>query len=180
MTNRTILVTGGAGYIGSHTSRQLREAGENIVVLDNLSTGFKTAVLDAELIIIGNGPAARTLQKLAASVGVDDRVRFVDNQPQARLVRYYNAADALVLASVSEGMPNVLLEAIACGTPVIATATGGAKEIISRPAAGELMRERQAPALIEAFSRLREQPPDRTATRRHRTRSSDPRGASAE
>ena len=50
MTNNSILVTGGAGYIGSHVVRQLGEAGEQIVVLDNLSTGFETAVLYGKLI----------------------------------------------------------------------------------------------------------------------------------
>jgi len=122
---------------------------------------------EAELIIIGRGPAARTLRELAASLDVAGRVRIIDNLPQAKLVRYYNAADALVLASVSEGMPNVVLESIACGTPVVATATGGTTEIISCPEAGELMHGRQVPALIEAFTRLKERAPDRAAVRRH-------------
>ena len=43
MANGTILVTGGGGYIGSHVARQLREAGENVVILDDLSTGFERA-----------------------------------------------------------------------------------------------------------------------------------------
>jgi len=55
MTNKTILVTGGAGYIGSHVVRQLGEAGERVVVLDNLCTGFKSAVLCGELIIGDTG-----------------------------------------------------------------------------------------------------------------------------
>ena len=52
---KSILVTGGAGYIGSHVVRQLGEAGERIVVLDNLSTGFKDAVLHGELVIGDTG-----------------------------------------------------------------------------------------------------------------------------
>ena len=51
MKSKAILVTGGAGYIGSHVVRQLGENGENIVVLDNLSTGFRSAVLHGELIL---------------------------------------------------------------------------------------------------------------------------------
>jgi UDP-glucose 4-epimerase len=51
MTDHSILVTGGAGYIGSHVVRQLGEAGENVVVLDDLSTGFKSAVLCGDLVI---------------------------------------------------------------------------------------------------------------------------------
>ena len=55
MAKGTILVTGGAGYIGSHVVRQLGEAGERIVSLDNLSTGFQSAVLYGELIIGDTG-----------------------------------------------------------------------------------------------------------------------------
>jgi len=51
----TILVTGGAGYIGSHVTRQLRARGENVVVLDNLSTGFRSAVRDAPLVVGDTG-----------------------------------------------------------------------------------------------------------------------------
>jgi UDP-glucose 4-epimerase len=52
---QSILVTGGAGYIGSHVTRQLRARGESVVVLDNLSTGFRSAVLDAPLIVGDSG-----------------------------------------------------------------------------------------------------------------------------
>jgi UDP-glucose 4-epimerase len=55
MGKGAILVTGGAGYIGSHVVRQLAEAGESVVVLDNLSTGFREAVIDAELIVGDSG-----------------------------------------------------------------------------------------------------------------------------
>src|SRR5690606_1747770 len=58
MAEKTILVTGGAGYIGSHVARQLGEAGERIVVLDDLSTGFRQAVLHGELIVGNTGDAA--------------------------------------------------------------------------------------------------------------------------
>ena len=55
MTNKAILVTGGAGYIGSHVVRQLGEAGERVVVLDNLSTGFRDAVLYGDLVVGDTG-----------------------------------------------------------------------------------------------------------------------------
>lgn len=55
MTQKGILVTGGAGYIGSHTARQLGEAGERLVTLDNLSTGFRQAVLKGELVVGDTG-----------------------------------------------------------------------------------------------------------------------------
>jgi len=55
MRNHSVLVTGGAGYIGSHVARQLREAGESVIVLDSLATGFRQAVLDATLIVGDTG-----------------------------------------------------------------------------------------------------------------------------
>ncbi|MCU7922921.1 MAG: UDP-glucose 4-epimerase GalE [Candidatus Thiodiazotropha sp. (ex Dulcina madagascariensis)] len=55
MSQKGVLITGGAGYIGSHTGRQLGEAGERIVTLDNLCTGFRQAVLDGELIVGDTG-----------------------------------------------------------------------------------------------------------------------------
>ena len=63
--SRTILVTGGAGYIGSHVVRQLVERGERVVVLDNLSTGFREAVLDAPLVVGDVGDRARVASLLA-------------------------------------------------------------------------------------------------------------------
>ena len=58
MQNKTILVTGGAGYIGSHVVRQLGQAGESVVVLDNLSTGFEAAVTSGEFVLGDTGDAA--------------------------------------------------------------------------------------------------------------------------
>ena len=55
MKNKTILVTGGAGYIGSHVVRQLGEAGESIISIDNLSTGFREAITAGNLIIGDTG-----------------------------------------------------------------------------------------------------------------------------
>jgi len=122
---------------------------------------------ETELIIVGSGPARNSLRQLSASLGVDDRVRIIENLPQNELVRYYNAADALILASSSEGMPNVVLESMACGTPVVATDVGGTSELISGTVAGELMPTRGVPDLIEAWRKLQARAPDRQSIRRH-------------
>ena len=66
MSRKTILVTGGAGYIGSHVVRQLGEAGERIVVLDDLSTGFRQAVLYGDL-IVGNTGDSKLLDEIFAA-----------------------------------------------------------------------------------------------------------------
>jgi UDP-glucose 4-epimerase len=75
LTNRSILVTGGAGYIGSHVVRQLTEAGERVVVLDNLGKGFRQAVIAAELVVGEVGDAA-LVSKLLADHEVDTVMHF--------------------------------------------------------------------------------------------------------
>ena len=75
MQSRTILVTGGAGYIGSHVVRQLGEAGEPVVVLDNLSTGFRQAVLHGEL-VVGNTGDRACLEKLFERFDIDTVLHF--------------------------------------------------------------------------------------------------------
>ncbi|MFP5286751.1 MAG: glycosyltransferase, partial [Thermoanaerobaculia bacterium] len=122
---------------------------------------------EATLLIAGDGWYEGPLRELAASFGVQERVRFLGQVDQEALKDYYSAADALVLASSREGIANVLLESMACGTPVIATAVWGTPEAVNAPEAGVLMAERSAPALVEAARRLFATYPDRAATRRH-------------
>lgn len=71
----TVLVTGGAGYIGSHVVRQLGEAGERIVVLDNLSTGFRDAVLYGEL-VVGDTGDTELVERLLREYEVDTVMHF--------------------------------------------------------------------------------------------------------
>ena len=119
-----------------------------------------------ELVIAGDGPDRAAFEALARECGVSARVRFVGSLSQQDLRRYYCAADALVLASSREGWPNVLLEAMACGTPVIATEVGGVPEIVTSRNGGTVLKERSAPALARAVRELLARPPERTATRR--------------
>ena len=87
MSGKTILVTGGAGYIGSHVVRQLGEAGEKIVVLDDLSTGFKQAVLYGELVGELQRPLpadqlAGVVEGFGAGVADEDPAVAIDAQQQ--------------------------------------------------------------------------------------------------
>src|SRR5690606_28559257 len=75
MRQKTILVTGGAGYIGSHVARQLGEAGEDVVVLDDLSTGFRQAVLHGEL-VVGNTGDRECLDGLFTRFDIDTIMHF--------------------------------------------------------------------------------------------------------
>jgi teichuronic acid biosynthesis glycosyltransferase TuaC len=125
---------------------------------------------DVRLLIAGAGPLQRHLEAAASRLGVAGRVRFLGALPQDALRGYYGAADALLLASSSEGWANVLLESMACGTPVVAPRVGGIPEVVADPAAGLLYRERTGAAIAEAVRQLRASQPDRDATRRYAER----------
>ncbi|MGD9170494.1 MAG: UDP-glucose 4-epimerase GalE, partial [Candidatus Thiodiazotropha sp.] len=75
MSQKGILVTGGAGYIGSHTARQLGEAGEKLVTLDNLSTGFRQAVLHGEL-VVGNTGDPELVSRVLKEYDIDTVLHF--------------------------------------------------------------------------------------------------------
>ena len=122
---------------------------------------------EVTLLIAGTGPEEAALKDLARRLGVADRLRWVGVVPQTELKWWYSAADVLALCSSREGWANVLLEAMACGTPVIATDIWGTPEVVSNPAAGVLMARRDASALAEAWVQLHAQLPTREATRAH-------------
>jgi len=122
---------------------------------------------DATLVVVGDGPQSAELRALAKRLGVDSRVRWAGTLSQPELGTYYRAGDVTVLASRMEGMPNVLLESLACGTPVIATDVAGNAEVVSAPAAGMLIKERSGAAIAAAWHSLQRAGLDRDAARHH-------------
>jgi glycosyltransferase involved in cell wall biosynthesis len=142
------------------TVGQLIERKGHSLIIDALSS-----LQEYTLLIAGGGPDREKLEALAKSNKVEDRVRFLGSVPHSDLTKLYNAADASILASSREGWPNVLLESMACGTPVVATPVWGNPEIVSEKSAGVLMRERSAEALAEAVNKLFHELPERAATR---------------
>jgi len=119
------------------------------------------------LLIAGEGPERASLEALARRLGVADRVRLLGARPHRDLPALYAAADALVLASSREGWANVLLESMACGTPVVASPAWGSREAVTRPEAGLVLEEATPAAVAEGVRRLLAAPPDRAATRRY-------------
>jgi len=119
------------------------------------------------LIIAGSGPEAPALRRLAETLGVAGRVHFAGAVPHEALPGLYSAADLLVLASSREGWPNVLLESLACGTPVVATAVNGTPEVVRDPVAGRVVAERTPAALAEAVHAVITDPPAPAAVRRY-------------
>lgn len=85
-------------------------------------------------VCIGAGPLKTKLTEHAKRHGLSDRFQILAPCPQRQLAGWYRAADLLVLPSRSEGIPNVLLEATACGTPCVATSVGGTAEVINEAA----------------------------------------------
>nr|WP_217344914.1 glycosyltransferase family 4 protein [Noviherbaspirillum sp. L7-7A]MBV0879111.1 glycosyltransferase family 4 protein [Noviherbaspirillum sp. L7-7A] len=128
------------------------------------------ALPEVHLNIAGTGPDRRKLEDLAQALKVQDRVRFLGPLPQTELKRWYGGADALVLASSREGWANVLLESMACGTPVVASNVWGTPEVVASPEAGVLMRERTPHGVAEAVTALRASYPSHEATRRYAER----------
>jgi len=120
MKNKTILVTGGAGYIGSHVVRQLGAAGESVVTLDNLSTGFTAAVTAGELVIGDTGDAA-LLEKLFTDYDIDTVMHFAAHtivpESVADPLKYYgnNTANSRTLLEVSHkhGVKNFVFSSTA-------------------------------------------------------------------
>jgi glycosyltransferase involved in cell wall biosynthesis len=122
---------------------------------------------DCVLLIAGDGPLRSELGALARRLGVVDRVLFLGEVAHDALPALYSAADAMVLSSSREGWANVLLEAMACGAPVVASDVNGTREVVCAAAAGRLMAERTPAGLVAALRELRQAPPDRAETRRY-------------
>jgi teichuronic acid biosynthesis glycosyltransferase TuaC len=136
----------------------------------DLAIRAAAAMPEVTLVIVGEGPKATTLKRLAAQLGSNERVRFLGSTPQEQLAAVYSAADVLVLASSREGLPNVVLEALACGTPVVASAVWGTPEVVAGPVAGRLIQERTPEAIAAAIRDLLADPPARAAVRAYAER----------
>jgi teichuronic acid biosynthesis glycosyltransferase TuaC len=93
------------------------------------------------LYIVGEGYFRAKLEALVKQESVQDRVIFVGRKPNEELRYWYSAADVSCLASSREGWANVLLESLACGTPVVATRVWGAPEVITSPELGVLVNQ---------------------------------------
>jgi glycosyltransferase involved in cell wall biosynthesis len=121
----------------------------------------------ARLCIVGRGPEEAALRRHAEQRGVASRVRLVGAVAQDALPRWYSAADVLLLASSREGWPNVLLEAMGCGSPVVATRVGGVPEVVQSTAVGRLVDQQDGRALALAVRSLLQAGVDRRAVRRY-------------
>ena len=123
-----------------------------------------------EGVIAGEGPERAPLEALIARLGLGDRVRLLGARAHEDLPELYTAADALVLASTREGWANVLLEAMACGTPVVASDAWGNPEVVQERAAGVIAPSNTPEGLAAGVRDLLDDPPSRAATRAYAER----------
>lgn len=104
---------------------------------------------DTHLALVGTGADRSALEHLAQALGLAGRVHFLGSLDHGALPVVLSAADAMVLPSASEGLANAWVEALACGTPLVITDVGGARELLTTPAAGRIVA-RDADAIAAA------------------------------
>ncbi|MGD1065076.1 MAG: glycosyltransferase [Terracidiphilus sp.] len=112
----------------------------------------------ARLLVLGAGPQEDRLTELAEWLGLKRRVRFAGFEPN--VARWMRAADGFVLSSRYEGLPMVLLEAGACGVPIVATDVPGTREVVVDGETGWLAPAGDAEELAKTMMRLMRMPPD--------------------
>lgn len=148
-------------YRDQHTARQqlgLHSADKILVTvsalvplkgIDRLIGAMKLVVQtqpQARLYVLGEGPERAALTAQIAALGLQRHVFLKGAQPQTELPDWYAAADVFCLASEREGCPNVVIEALACGAPVVASAVGGIGELVAAGRFGFLVPELEANA----------------------------------
>ncbi|MEM7667138.1 MAG: glycosyltransferase [Pseudomonadota bacterium] len=118
------------------------------------------AIPGARLVLVGKGDDEARLTRIARDLGVEDRIHFAGSVDHDVLPLILSAADVMVLPTVSEGLANAWVEALACGTPVVTSDVGGARELIVNDTAGRLV-ERTKEAVAAAVTAVLNNPPRR-------------------
>jgi len=118
---------------------------------------------DVRLVLVGGDPQrgrnTKALRELSQSLGLEDRVLLVGRQPHDRVPLYFRAADLSVLASWREGCPNVVLESLASGTPVVASDVGSVSDMLENGRNGKIIPPQEVEPLAEAIRELLNRPP---------------------
>lgn len=120
------------------------------VLLQAFAEFLRCANQKARLTLIGDGSQREVLRQQALQLGILPSVEFVDPIDQQKLVKYYQEADMFCLPSFNEGFPCVVVEAMACGTPVIASRVGGIAEVVDTQS-GILVEPGEVSALCNAL-----------------------------
>ncbi len=114
----------------------------------------------AELVMLGSGSEEQKIKKQAAALKTSTRVHLPGRKSPAEVAQYMQAANVLCLSSENEGFPNVILEAFACGLPVVSTRVGGISELLNHDYLGRLVEKGNQPALTDALAETLGQTPE--------------------
>jgi glycosyltransferase involved in cell wall biosynthesis len=151
--------------VGSHAGPLLLFAGNLVPVkqVDRLLRAVAGLPRDVQLVIVGEGSEGDRLRALAGELGLHDRVVFAGWRPREEIPTWLAAADLIVLPSASEGMPLILLEALASGTPVVASRVGGVPECVEDGVTGILVDPASVEGLAKGLTAALARPWDRAA-----------------
>lgn len=143
----------------------------NLVPLKNhdLAIQVMYELPGVRLVIAGQGPEEQRLRKRAADFGVSEQVVLCGLLPPERIAVLLAAADAMMLLSEGEGLANVWIEALACGTPLVITDVGGAREVVRHHSAGRIVAS-IAPPIRKAVRGLLANPPSQAEVAAHAAR----------
>ena len=108
---------------------------------------------DVVLVLVGEGPQQAALEERTRALGLQDAVRFAGYVPQHQTASWYRTADVFALSSDFDNSPNVVLEAMAAGLPIVATDVGGLREYVAGPRNGLLTPKGDARAFADAIGR---------------------------
>ena len=103
------------------------------------------------LLLVGDGPQQDQIKRLVTSFGLENRVLFKGEMPYDRMPEVMSSSDLLCLPSIREGWPNVIMEALACGVPVVASEVGGVPEILTSHEYGIMVPKQDPGRLANAL-----------------------------
>jgi len=116
---------------------------------------------DVHLVLVGGGPLRRKLEKYAKFLGIRDRVHIIGPRPHSEIPLWMNAADLFILSSLREGNPTVVVEALGCGLPIIASKVGGIPEVLTSHELGYLCPPKDVECFAQKILEGLERPWDR-------------------
>ena len=143
MTEKFILMVG-----------RVTDPRKNIKLLLKSFVQIKRHFPDLKLIIIGRKPKNDKFLRFCTKLGIENSVAFLGHVAEEELIRYYTQAQLSVLPSLQEGLGIVVLESMACGTPVVSTKCGGPEEIITHGENGYLVENNNAEDLADGVCKL--------------------------
>ncbi|HVM61505.1 MAG TPA: glycosyltransferase family 4 protein [Verrucomicrobiae bacterium] len=141
------------GHVMLNVGRHVALKGGD-VLLRAFARSRRSLPADTGLVFLGDGEETATWKRLATDLGIATAVMFAPTHTEPE--RYFQAADAFVLPSLREGLPNALLEAMACGLPCAASDTGGIRDVLAGKFPGQLVPPGDVDALAAALPNLLE------------------------